>query len=409
MPLSTIEEALEDIRQGRPVIVVDDDTRESEGSLVLAAEMVTADAIDLMAREGRGPMYVPLTGRRLDDLQIPLLRTEDHIPGASVTVDARRAGARRDSAAGRAATVLALTHPGTRASDLMRPGHIAPIRTEDGGVLRSPGRAEAAVDLARAAGLQPAAMTCEIACVDGPTAERFDLQRLADRNGFKRVSVAQLISYRQRHEHLVRRVTPPVSLPTAYGVFDAIGYVDVISDAQHMAIVKGPLTPDVPTLVRVHSECLTGDAFGSHRCDCGEQLQQAMRMIDKDGGVIVYMRSHEGRGIGLHNKLRAYKLQEEGLDTVEANVRLGFPPDMRDFGVGREILRDLGLRRVRLMTNNPEKAERIFGPGQAREHGLELVETVPIQVTPNEHNIRYLETKRSKMGHTLELRDGSTS
>jgi 3,4-dihydroxy 2-butanone 4-phosphate synthase/GTP cyclohydrolase II len=246
---------------------------------------------------------------------------------------------------------------------------------------------------------------CEIMHEDGTMARMPQLEIFAARHGLKIISVAQLISYRRRHEKLVRRVTDPIALPSAYGTFEVIGYEDVTTGEQHLAITKGELDPETPALVRVHSECLTGDVLGSQRCDCGEQLHRALRMIDREGGAVVYMRQHEGRGIGLHNKLRAYKLQDEGLDTVEANVKLGFPPDMRDFGVGAEILYDLGLRKILFLTNNPDKARGIFGQSRGREHGLELIATVPLEVAPNEHNARYLETKRDKMGHVLEFRE----
>jgi 3,4-dihydroxy 2-butanone 4-phosphate synthase/GTP cyclohydrolase II len=410
MPLGTVREAIEEIRRGRFVIVVDDEDRENEGDLVMAAELVTPEAVNFMAREARGLICVPLTGKRLDELQLPLMVTDNTAPHGTaftVTCEARGRVTTGISAYDRAATIRALVHPDTRPEDLLRPGHTFPLRAREGGVLRRAGQTEAAVDLARLAGFQPAGVICEIMSEDGTMSRLPELERFAERHGLIIISVAQLISYRRRHEKLVRKVTEPVRLPTDFGTFDVIGYEDVTTGEQHLAIVKGDLDPEVPTLVRVHSECLTGDVFGSQRCDCGEQLQRALRMIEREGGAVVYMRQHEGRGIGLHNKLRAYKLQEEGLDTVEANTRLGFPPDMRDFGVGAEIMYDLGLRKIRFLTNNPAKARGIFGQSHAREHGLELVETVPLQVEPNEHNQQYLETKRSKMGHMLELRERS--
>jgi 3,4-dihydroxy 2-butanone 4-phosphate synthase/GTP cyclohydrolase II len=406
MPLCSVEQAVEDIRDGKFVIVVDDPDRENEGDLVMAAECVTPEAVNFMAREARGLICVPLTAKRCDELGLPLMvadNTAPHGTAFTVSVEARGRVTTGISAHDRAATIRALVDRSTKPEDLLRPGHTFPLRARDGGVLRRAGQTEASVDLARLAGLQPAGVICEIMSEDGTMSRMPQLEIFANAHGVNIVSVAQLIAYRRLHEKLVRRVTEPVQLPTEFGTFMAIGYEDVTTGEQHMAIVKGELEGDVPTLVRVHSECLTGDVFGSQRCDCGEQLRLALQLIDREGGAVVYMRQHEGRGIGLHNKLRAYSLQEKGLDTVEANLQLGFPPDMRDFGVGAEILYDLGLRKIRFLTNNPEKAQGIFGLSHAAEHGLELVETVPLSTEPNEHNVRYLETKRDKMGHTLEL------
>ncbi|MGH2449210.1 MAG: bifunctional 3,4-dihydroxy-2-butanone-4-phosphate synthase/GTP cyclohydrolase II, partial [Chloroflexota bacterium] len=406
-----VPEAIEDIGRGNMVIVVDDERRENEGDLVLAAEKVTAEAINFMAREGRGLICVPMTGGRLDQLGLPMMvanNTAPHGTAFTVSVEARGRVTTGISAHDRAETIRTLVNPATRTEDLLRPGHTFPLRGRDGGVLRRAGQTEAAIDLARLAGLEPAGVICEIMNPDGTMARLPDLEQFARRHDLKIISVAQLIAHRRRYEKLIRRVTEGVQLPTEFGTFEAIGYEDTTSGDQHMAIVKGEIDPESPTLVRVHSECLTGDVFGSQRCDCGEQLQRALQMIERDGGVVVYMRQHEGRGIGLHNKLRAYKLQEQGLDTVEANLQLGFPPDMRDFGVGAEILQDLGLRKIRFLSNNPSKVEGIFGQSQARQRGLELVETVPLSVVPNEHNERYLETKRDKMGHLLEFRELSS-
>lgn len=407
MPLSTISEAIEEIRQGKFVIVVDDEDRENEGDLVIAAEKVTPQAVNFMIREARGLVCVPLTGKRLDELQLPQMVRENTAPlGTAFTVSVEAKNVTTGiSAFDRAATILALVDPRTKPDDLLMPGHTFPLRARDGGVLRRAGQTEASVDLARLAGLQPAGVICEIVGEDGSMARMPELERFAAQFDLKIVSVADLITYRRRHEPIVRRVTEAIQLPTDSGVFSAIGYEDTATGDQHMAIIKGELDADVPTLVRVHSECLTGDVFGSQRCDCGEQLHRAMRMIDREGGAVVYMRQHEGRGIGLHNKLRAYSLQEQGYDTVEANIQLGFPPDMRDFGVGAEILYDLGLRKIRFLTNNPEKARGIFGQSRGVEHGLELVETVPLEIEPNVHNERYLETKRTKMGHVLDFRE----
>jgi 3,4-dihydroxy 2-butanone 4-phosphate synthase/GTP cyclohydrolase II len=407
MSLSTVEEAIEDIRAGKFVIVVDDPDRENEGDLVIAAEFATPEAVALMAREARGLICVPLTAKRCDELGLsPMVanNTAPHGTAFTVSVEARGRVTTGISAFDRAATIAALIDPATQPDDLLSPGHTFPLRARDGGVLRRAGQTEASVDLAKLAGLYPAGVICEIMNDDGTMARMPHLETFSERHGIRIVSVAQLIAFRRMHEQLVRRVTEAVSLPTEFGTFQAIGFEDVTTGDQHMAIVKGDLQGDVPTLVRVHSECLTGDVFGSQRCDCGEQLQRALRMIEREGGAVVYMRQHEGRGIGLHNKLRAYSLQEQGLDTVEANLKLGFPPDMRDFGVGAEIMHDLGLRKIRFLSNNPEKARGIFEQSHAAEHGLELVETVPLDVEPNEHNIRYLETKRDKMGHTLATR-----
>lgn len=414
MPLSTVSEALDAVRGGRFVIVVDDENRENEGDLVMAAERITPEAVNFMLREARGFICVPMTGKRLDELQLPLMVQEQTNTAPlgtafTVTVEARGRVTTGISAHDRSETIRALADPATRPDDLLRPGHVHALRAREGGVLRRAGHTEAAVDLARLAGLQPVGVVCEILRDDGSMARLPELEEMAQQYGLPIISVAQLIGYRRRQEKLVRRVTEPVQLPTNYGTFEAIGYEDVTNGEQHMAIVKGTIDADTPTLVRVHSECLTGDVFGSQRCDCGEQLHRALAMIDREGGVVVYMRQHEGRGIGLHNKLRAYKLQEQGLDTVEANLRLGFPPDLRDFGVGAEIMYDLGLRKIRFLTNNPDKARGIFGQSQVAEHGLELVETVPLVVPPNEHNERYLETKRTKMGHTLDVPELSAS
>ncbi len=412
MPLSDIDDAIDDIRQGRFVIVVDDEDRENEGDLVMAAEFVTPDAVNFMAREARGLICVPLLGKRLDDLGLPLMVTDNTAPHGTaftISVEARGRVTTGISAFDRAETIRALVDPATKPEDLLRPGHTFPLRAREGGVLRRAGQTEAAVDLARLAGLEPAGVICEIMNADGTMARFPQLEIFAALHSMHIISVAQLISYRRRHERLVRPVTEAVQLPTPAGTFRVIGYEDTTTGEQHLAIVKGEMDPDVPTLVRVHSECLTGDVFGSLRCDCGEQLQLALKMIDREGGAVVYMRQHEGRGIGLHNKLRAYKLQEEGLDTVEANVQLGFPPDMRDFGIGAEILVDLGLRKIRFLTNNPDKARGIFGQSRGREHGLELVETVPLAIEPNEYNERYLETKAGKMGHVLEFRERTSS
>jgi 3,4-dihydroxy 2-butanone 4-phosphate synthase / GTP cyclohydrolase II len=412
MSLSTVAQAIEDIKAGKFVIVVDDPDRENEGDLVIAAEFATPEAVAFMAREARGLICVPLTATRCDELGLsPMVvnNTAPHGTAFTVSVEAKGRVTTGISAFDRAETVSALIDPDTKPDDLLSPGHTFPLRARDGGVLRRAGQTEAAVDLARLAGLYPAGVICEIMNDDGTMARMPQLETFSEHHGINIVSVAQLISFCRMHEQLVRRVTDPVALPTAFGTFQAIGFEDVTTGDQHMAIVSGELQGEVPTLVRVHSECLTGDVFGSQRCDCGEQLQRALAMIEREGGAVVYMRQHEGRGIGLHNKLRAYSLQEQGLDTVEANLKLGFPPDMRDFGVGAEIMYDLGLRKIRFLSNNPEKAKAIFEQSHAADHGLELVETVPLSIEPNEHNIRYLETKRDKMGHTLGTRQAANA
>ena len=400
MPLATIEQAIDDYRNGRFVIVVDDEDRENEGDLVIAAQWITSDAINFMATHARGLICVPMTGERLDALQIPLMVPENTAKfqtAFTISVEARELTTTGISAADRAATIEKLIDPSARPEDFLRPGHTFPLRAREGGVLVRAGQTEAAVDLARLAGLYPAGVVCEIMNEDGTMARRPQLDVISAQLGIKIVSVAQLIEYRRRREKLVRRLSS-VTLPTRFGDFQATIYEDVIRNDQHVALTVGEPGGDDPVLVRMHSECLTGDVFGSRRCDCGEQLDRAMEMIAAQGrGVIVYLRGHEGRGIGLHNKFRAYQLQDDGLDTVEANERLGFPPDLRHYGIGAQILADLGVRRMRLLTNNLQKVTALEG------YGIEEVERIPLVVEPNEHNRRYLETKQVKMGHLLEL------
>jgi 3,4-dihydroxy 2-butanone 4-phosphate synthase/GTP cyclohydrolase II len=401
MGLATIEEAINDIKSGKFVIVVDDEDRENEGDLVMAAEKVTPEAINFMAKHGRGLICMPVTGERLDALHIPMMvsnNTSKFTTPFAVAVEAREGTTTGISAADRARTVQVIVDPKTRPEDILMPGHMFPLRARDGGVLVRAGQTEATVDLARLAGLQPAGVLCEIMNEDGTMARMPQLEVVANKHGLKIVSVADLIAYRRRHEKLVHRVAE-AKLPTKYGEFTAIAYKSDIDPAEHIALVMGDVSTERPVLVRVHSECLTGDVFGSLRCDCGEQVTLAMQSIAKEGrGVFLYMRQ-EGRGIGFHNKIRAYALQDNGLDTVEANLSLGFAPDLRDYGIGAQILVDLGLHEIRFLTNNPKKIIGFEG------YGLKVVEQVPIITPPNPYNRRYLETKKKKMGHLLEIPD----
>ena len=399
MALTTIKEAIEDIRAGKFVIIVDDEDRENEGDLTMAAEKVTAEAINFMARHGRGLICLPTTGKRLDELKIPLMvqrNTAKFTTAFTVSIEAKHRVATGISAADRAETVRAVVNPATTPDDIVQPGHMFPLRARDGGVLARAGHTEAIVDLARMSGLFPAGVICEILNEDGSMARRPQLEVLADRFGIKIASVADLIAYRHRHEKLVHRIAE-AKLPTAYGEFTAIAYKSQTDTDEHLALVMGDVSTDEPVLVRVHSQCLTGEVFGSLRCDCGDQIAMAMEKIAEEGrGVILYMRQ-EGRGIGIHNKIRAYALQDQGLDTVEANLSLGFPSDLRDYGIGAQILAALGLHSIRLMTNNPKKVVGL------ESYGLKVVETVPIRATTNRHNYQYLETKQNKMGHNLKL------
>jgi 3,4-dihydroxy 2-butanone 4-phosphate synthase/GTP cyclohydrolase II len=396
--LATIEEAIEDYRQGRFVIIIDDESRENEGDLTLPAQFATPDAINFMAKFGRGLICIPMTADRVDRLGLPMMvgKNDSHYGTPfTVSVEARVGVSTGISAADRARTAAVLIDPKTRPEDLVMPGHMFPLRARDGGVLVRAGQTEAVVDLCKLAGLYPAGVLCEIMKADGEMARLPDLRRFASRHGLKIISVNQLIAYRQRKEKLVQRVAETV-LPTEHGEWNVVAYRSAIDPDEHVALVMGDVANGEPALVRVHSQCLTGDVFGSQRCDCGAQLESAMRMIaDAGRGVVVYMRQ-EGRGIGLHNKLRAYALQDGGLDTVEANEALGFPADRRDYGIGMQILLDLGVSDIRLLTNNPAKRAGLEG------YGLHLVERIPITTEPNEHNVRYLETKRKKLGHDLE-------
>jgi 3,4-dihydroxy 2-butanone 4-phosphate synthase/GTP cyclohydrolase II len=403
MGLASIAEAIEDIKAGRFVIIVDDEDRENEGDLALAAEKVTTEAINFMAKHARGLICLPIIGKRLDELGIPQMvgeNTSKFSTAFSVSVDAKHDTTTGISAADRAQTIRTVIDPTAKPDDLVRPGHIFPLRAREGGVLVRAGQTEAIVDLARLAGLYPAGVICEIMNEDGSMARLPQLEVIADKFGIKIISVADLITYRRRHEKLVHRVAE-AKLPTKYGEFIAIAYKSDIDPHEHLALVMGDISTEEPALVRVHSECLTGDVFGSLRCDCGEQVALAIQSITKEGrGVLLYMRQ-EGRGIGFHNKMRAYALQDKGLDTVEANLSLGFPSDLRDYGIGAQILADLGLHEIRLLTNNPKKVIGLEG------YGLKVVETLPILVTPNPYNRGYLETKKKKLGHLIEIPDAS--
>jgi len=401
MTLATIQDAIEDMRAGKFLIVVDDEGRENEGDLAIAAEKVTPETVNFMAKKGRGLICVAMTGQRLDELRIPMMvdgrdNTSKFGSPFTVSVEARHNVTTGISAQDRAVTIGALIDPASGPDDITRPGHTFPLRAREGGVLVRAGHTEAVVDLAKAAGLYPAGVICEIMSEDGTMARLPELEELAADQGIKIISVAQIIAHRRLNEKLVRKVAE-ASLPTAYGDFLAVAYRSTMDADEHVALVKGELDGDQPVLVRVHSECLTGDVFHSLRCDCGEQIDLAMEAIASEGrGVFLYMRQ-EGRGIGLHNKIRAYALQDRGLDTVEANEALGFGSDIRDYGIGAQILADLGVRNLRLLTNNPRKVIGLEG------YGLQVVETVPIVTEPTPHNVRYLETKLKKMGHLLKL------
>ncbi len=399
MNFDHVEDAIEDIRQGRMIIVADDEDRENEGDLVMAASAVTADHVNFMATHGRGLICLALTGERADELDLPPMTDRNTDPQGTaftVSIDAhRRFGVTTGiSAQDRAKTIEVVMDPDTKPSDLRRPGHVFPLRAMDGGVLRRVGQTEASVDLARLAGLPPIGVICEILDADGTMARRPELELFAKEHGLTFITVAQLVAYRLTRTRLVERIAE-ANLPTKFGDFRVIGYTSVLDGREHVALVKGEPAGKTNVLVRMHSECMTGDVFGSMRCDCGQQLAAAMKQIEEEGvGAIVYLRQ-EGRGIGLGNKLRAYALQDEGLDTVEANEKLGFKPDLRDYGIGAQILLDLDLHSIRLLTNNPKKVVGLDG------YDIEITGMESLRVEPGEHNEKYLDTKRSKLGHIL--------
>jgi 3,4-dihydroxy 2-butanone 4-phosphate synthase/GTP cyclohydrolase II len=408
---ATVDEAISDIRAGKMVIVVDDADREDEGDFVMAAERITADAINFMVTHGRGIVCMPVAGWRLDELRIPLMTAQHddgHETAFAVSVDARHQTTTGTSAHDRAATVKAITEPATTSEDIQMPGHIFPLRAQEGGVLRRAGHTEAAVDLASLAGMFPAGVICEIMHPDGSMARMPELVRVARQHDLKLISIADLIQHRRTREKLVVQVAD-ATIPTEHGDFRALAYESIVDGRTHVAFVMGEVGDGEDILVRVHSECLTGDVFGSLRCDCGDQLHAALQQIGKQGkGIVLYIRGHEGRAIGLTHKLRAYRLQEQGRDTVQANVELGFAADPREYGIGAQILVDLGVRSMRLLTNNPAKRAGLEG------HGLSIAERIPLETSPTDENFEYLRTKREKLGHLLdnlveEPPNGSTS
>ncbi len=397
---ASVEDAIAAVRDGRLIIIVDDEDRENEGDLMVAAEKIAPDIVNFMSKHGRGLICLPLTQERLESLRLPLMvqdNTARFQTAFTVSVDAKEGVTTGISAYDRARTVLVAIDPKSRPEDLARPGHIFPLRAKEGGVLARAGQTEAAVDLARLAGLTPAGVICEIMNEDGTMARMPELERLGREHALPILTIADLIQYRMRTECLVHKIDE-ADLPTQYGHFTIMVFEDIIRGENHVALVKGDIRGERPTLVRAHSQCLTGDTFGSYRCDCGEQLRRAMTMIEKEGsGIVLYILTHEGRGIGLANKIKAYAIQDGGADTVEANRQLGFKPDERDYGIGAQILVSLGVRKIRLLTNNPRKFIGLTG------YGLEIVERVPIEIPPNAVNADYLRAKKEKMGHILEM------
>ena len=401
MPLSKIEDAVNDIKQGKMVIIVDDEDRENEGDLTMAAEKITPEAINFMATYGKGLICVPMLGEDLEHLNLPLMVPQNTAPlstAFTVSVDYLKGTSTGISASDRSATIKALIDPDTKPEDLGRPGHIFPLKYMDGGVLKRTGQTEASVDICRIAGLKEAAVICEIVGDNGEMARMPDLEIFAKTHDIKIITVADLIKYRRTHEKLIERIAE-AKIPTPYGDFRIVSYSSMVDQADHIALIKGEIESSKPLLVRVHSECLTGDVFGSNKCDCGDQVEIAMEQISLEGsGVLLYMRQ-EGRGIGIHNKIKAYALQEQGYDTVDANVKLGFPPDPRQYGIGAQILEDLGVRKMRLITNNPTKRVGLEG------FNLEITETIPIIAKYRKENIDYMDTKRTRMGHLLDSDD----
>jgi len=402
MDFSSIEQAVEAYQRGEFVIVVDDQDRENEGDFIMAAEKITPEAVNFMAREGRGLICTPITRERADSLNLEPMEYENtalHQTSFTVSVDYKKGTTTGISAPDRAKTIKALANERTKPADFARPGHVFPLIAREGGVLQRTGHTEAAIDLAKLAGLTPVAVLCEIMSEDGTMARLPELRTIAEKSNIPLITIADLVEYRRRREKLVKYIQS-VNLPTnEYGDWELHLYQNLLDNSSHVALVKGEINPEEPVLVRVHSECLTGDVFGSQRCDCGEQLHVAMRKINEEGrGVVLYLRQ-EGRGIGLKHKILAYKLQEEGLDTVEANVELGFSPDLREYGIGAQILTDLGVRKMRLLTNNPHKYIGLTG------YGLDLEERIGIEIESNENNRKYLQTKRDKMGHLLMMAD----